>query len=175
MIGNTSLHGLCGINGLGYGTDTGPVNVCSLRLICTLQDPFQPSPASDVSPPHTQSDAQMAALHASSRHPTAMQVLPAEAPQQTASTTVAAVQSATKPTVPYASPFANNEMLTPGSGSASGGSGAAGLAAGRSAGQGSSAASAAQQSGERQATPPVVDFGCVHGAVANVRSFSTHC
>ena len=103
----------------------------------------------------------MAALHVSGWHHT-------EGHAQHASTSAAAERPATKPAVPYASPFANNEMLTSSSGSrsplsASGGSGAAGLAATGSSGQGNIVGNAAQQQpGEQQAMQPVVDFGCVH-------------
>jgi hypothetical protein len=41
------------------------------QVLWIVQDPFQQSPASDGSPPHTQPDAQMAALHANGWYHTA--------------------------------------------------------------------------------------------------------
>ncbi len=167
MQDNTSPHVLHGIFGLVLILIQGQSMRAEVYTI--LQDPFQPSPASDVLPPHTQTAAQMAVLHASGWQHTATQAHPTEGSQQAASS-VAAAQPAIKSAVPYASPFANNEALTPGSGSksplsASGGSGAAGLAASSSA-----ADTAQQQSAQQQAMPPVVDFGCVYGAIGNMLS-----
>ena len=42
-----------------------------LTMAWIVQDPFQQSPSSDESPPHTQPDAQIAALHANGWYHTA--------------------------------------------------------------------------------------------------------